>query len=58
MANILFDTYKNNFMIDGKHMFHTASDMVITTMCAYPSSKYAFTTLEMCFVLLFTMSMD
>ena len=37
MANPLFETYKNNFMPHGKHMFHTSYDMEMATMCAYTS---------------------
>ena len=40
MANILFETYENDSMTNGKHMFKTTSDMAIAMMCKYPSSKY------------------
>ena len=33
MANHLFETYKNYVMPHGKHMFKTASDMAMATMC-------------------------
>ena len=41
MTNILFETYKNTVMTHDKHIFQTAYDMAMATMCAYPSSKYA-----------------
>ena len=40
MANRIFETYTNSVIPHGKHMFKTASNMDIATMCAYPSSKY------------------
>ena len=36
MANFIFDTYKNSVMTHGKHMFKIASEMAMSTMCAYP----------------------
>ena len=36
-------TYKNYVMPHGKHIFKTASDMYMETICAYPPSKYALT---------------
>ena len=41
MANSLFETYKNTVTPHGKHMFETAYDMEMATMCVYPSYKYA-----------------
>ena len=38
---ILFETYKTTVIPYGKHMFQTESDMVMSTICAYLSSKYA-----------------
>ena len=35
-------------MPHGKNMFKIEYDMDMAKMCAYPSSKYVFTTLEMC----------
>ena len=35
MENSLFGTYKNSIMPHVKHVFQTASDMVMATMCAY-----------------------
>ena len=36
MSNSIFETYKNMIMPHGKNMFKIASDMAMTTMCAYP----------------------
>ena len=41
IANRLFDTYQNSVMPHGKHIFNTASDMDMATMCTYSSSKYS-----------------
>ena len=41
MANHLFGTYKNTFMPQDKHIFHTKFDITVATMFSYPSSKYA-----------------
>ena len=41
IANRIFETYKNSIMPQGKHMLKTASDMDMTTMCAYPPSRNA-----------------
>ena len=38
-ANRLFETYKNSVMPHGHHIYATASDMAIATMCAYPPCK-------------------
>ena len=35
MDNSLFDTYKKYVIPHGKHMFQTAYDMAMSTMCAY-----------------------
>ena len=58
IPNSLFDKYKNTVMLHLKHMFQTKFDMATATMCAYPPLKYAFSTLEMCFMLSCTMSKD
>ena len=41
MANCLFDAYKNYVMPYGRHIYTTASDMDMDTMCAYPPSQHA-----------------
>ena len=39
MANHLFETYKHSVIPHVKHVFKTASDIAMATMCAYPSFK-------------------
>ena len=41
MANPLLETYKSLVTPYGKHMFQTAYNMAMATMCAYPLSNYA-----------------
>ena len=41
MVNRLFKTYKNSVMPHVNHMFQIASDISVSTMCAYPSSNCA-----------------
>ena len=36
MYTCLFDTYKNNVVTHGDHMFQTAYYMEMATVCAYP----------------------
>ena len=35
MDNFLFDTYKNSVIPHGRHIYATASDMSMATICAY-----------------------
>ena len=58
MANLLFETYKSLDMPHSNHMFKTVYDMAMEAMCAYPLSKYVFTKLEICVMLLCSISMD
>ena len=41
MANCIFETYKSFVMPHVRHVFHTASDNAIETMCEHLSSNYA-----------------
>ena len=41
MSNHLFKKYKNTVMPHGNNMFQTEFGMVMATICAQPSSKYA-----------------
>ena len=41
MANCLFETYKNSILPHGHHIYQTASDMSMATMCAYHPSQHA-----------------
>ena len=40
MSNRLFETYKNSVMPHGHHIYETASDMFMETICAYPPSQH------------------
>ena len=40
-SNRLFDTYKNYLMPHGRHIYATAADMDMATICAYPPSQHA-----------------
>ena len=41
MSSRIFETYKNCLMLHGCHIYQTASDMAIATMCVYPPSRHA-----------------
>ena len=43
MDNRLFDTYKNSVIPHGHHIYATAAEMAMVTMCAYPPSQHALT---------------
>ena len=38
MDNSIFGIYKSSVMPHGCHIYATASDMAMATMCAYPPS--------------------
>ena len=40
MVNSLSETYKNSVMPHGRHIYVTASDMVMAKMCSYPPSQH------------------
>ena len=40
-SNILFETYKKSVMPHGRHIYETASDMDMDTMCAYLPYQHA-----------------
>ena len=40
MDNCLFETYKNSTMPHGSHMYKTASEISMDTMCAYLSTQH------------------
>ena len=40
ITNHVYVRYKNYVIPRGKHMFKSASDMEMTTICAYTSSQY------------------
>ena len=39
-SNRLFETYKKSVMPHGHHIYATAADMAMATMCAYPTSQH------------------
>ena len=41
MDNCLFETYENYGIPYGHHIYETAADMAMSTMCAYPPSQHA-----------------
>ena len=43
MDNRNYDIYKNYIMMDGSHIYQTASDMAMEKMCAYTPADNAFT---------------
>ena len=43
MDNCLFETYKNFVRPHGRHIYQTAYDMSMSTMCAYTSSQHILT---------------
>ena len=40
-ANRLFETYKNFVMPHGHHIYATAADMAMATLCAYPKPQHS-----------------
>ena len=40
MDNLLLGTYKNSMITHGWHIYATAYDMDMDTMCAYPPSQH------------------
>ena len=41
MDSHIFETYMNNMMPHGRHIYQTASDMSMATMCTYPLTQHA-----------------
>ena len=39
-VNRIYETYKNTFMIHGRHIYAKSYDMEKSTMCAYSQSDY------------------
>ena len=40
-ANLIYETYKNTVMPNGRHIYAKAYDMEKATMCVYPQSDHA-----------------